>query len=110
MVLRDFTTMTAVDQELIHHDPNLPDKFVVRAQNQHPATAASTSLSASAYGAPSISSPTGGGASGGALPEDKVTYFYYQVLADSFAKELPGVRRAEEQLAALAGEPMSGKL
>ena len=36
--------------------------------------------------------------------DDKVTYFYLQVLADSFAKELPGVRRAEEQLAALAGE------
>lgn len=36
--------------------------------------------------------------------EDKVTHFYYQVLADGFAKELPGVRRAEEQLAALAGD------
>lgn len=36
--------------------------------------------------------------------DDKVTHFYLQVLADSFAKELPGVRRAEEQLAALAGE------
>lgn len=119
LVLRDSTTMTAVDQELIHHDPNLPDKFVVRAQSQqHPSAAAAaavgtTSLSASVYGAPPIASnPTaagGGGSVAGGLLEDKVAHFYYQVLADSFAKELPGVRRAEEQLAALAGERMHGR-
>lgn len=94
--------MAAVDQELIHHHLDLPDKFVVRA-NQHYSTAHSN-LSASGYGATSMSSPTGGGGSGGGLMDDKVTHYYYQVLADSFAKEIPGVRRAEEQLAALAGE------
>lgn len=49
-------------------------------------------------------SPGGGGGGGGGLAEERVAHFYYQVLADSFGKELPGVRRAEEQLAALAGE------
>lgn len=100
--LRDYTTMAAVDQELIHHHPDLPDKFVVRANQHHPV--AHSSPAASGYGATSLSSPTSGGGSGGRLMDDKVTHFYYQILADSFAKELPGVRRAEEELAALAGE------
>ncbi|CAM9469496.1 unnamed protein product, partial [Scytosiphon promiscuus] len=59
LVLRNALTIAAVDHELIHHDPDLPDKF-------------------------------------------KVAFFYSHVLADSFAKDLPGVRRAEEELAALA--------
>eukprot|EP00903_Cladosiphon_okamuranus_P012671 g11851.t1 len=100
LFLRDYTTISAVDQELIHHHPDLPDKFVVRANQHHPA--AHSSPIASGYGATSLSSPTGGAGSGGGLMDDKVTHYYYQILADSFAKELPGVRRAEEQLAALA--------
>lgn len=51
---------------------------------------------------------SGGGGGGGGLSEEKVTHFYYQVLADSFAKDLPGIRRAEEQLAALAGKWLMG--
>lgn len=96
----------AVDNELIHHKPDLPDKFVTRAQQhqihhqqqqQHPSTPGYEP------GAPASS-----GGSGGMGPaEEKVAYFYYHVLADSFARDLPGVRRAEEQLAALAGERSS---
>lgn len=96
LVLRGALQVSAVDQELINNHTDLPDKFVVRAQ-QHPTQGAAAGSGSSGVG--------GSGGSGGSLTVGKlVPHFYLQVLAESFAKDLPSVRRGEQQLAALAGE------
>lgn len=96
-------TVTAVDLECL----KTLDKFVVRAQ-QHQQPQAATAHGPLGLGhlagAPSSSLPGSNGGVDAGPTEQRSKHFYYQVLADSFAKDLPGVRRAEEQLAALAGE------
>lgn len=91
--------MTAIDRELIAQHPELPeDKFVVRHGTQ---TQTQTQTGGSSAGA------AGGGGSGAPTEAgSRVAHFYLQVLAESFAKDLPGARRGEEQLSALAGEPV----
>lgn len=86
VVLRGALQMTAIDQELIAQNPELPeDKFVTR------------------YGAQTASGGATGGSGCGLIETNRVAHFYLQVLAESFAKDLPSARRGEEQLSALAG-------
>lgn len=91
LVLLGALQATAVDQELINNQVNFPDKFVARAHIQ------SISQGQGSGGG------TGGSGGGGSQSGGKVAKFYLQVLADSFAKDLPSARRGEEQLGALAG-------
>lgn len=91
--------MIAVDQELIYHDDDFPDAFVARMQ-QHTGHGLLVSRNVFTGGDEAGTGGGGGGVSAGGRPH----HFYLQVLVDSFAKNLPGVRRGEEQLAALAGE------
>lgn len=102
LVLREAINATAVDQELIHHGEDFPDAFVARAQQHtgHGLLVSRNVFAGEAAGTGGGGGGTGGGVSAGGRPH----HFYLQVLADSFAKSLPGVRRGEEQLAALAGE------
>lgn len=104
LVLRGAINATAVDQELIHHDADFPDAFVARAQQQtgHGLLVSRNIFTGEAAGAGTGGGDGGGG--GGVSAGGRPHHFYLQVLVDSFAKSLPGVRRSEEQLAALAGE------
>lgn len=103
LVLREAISATAVDQELIHHDADFPDAFVARAQQQtgHGLLVSRNLFAGEAAG---TGGGGGGGGGGGVSAGGRPHHFYLQVLVDSFAKSLPGVRRGEEQLAALAGE------
>lgn len=95
-MLRGRLHVSAVDQELINNHADFPDKFVARGHAQ------------SAVQGHGVS---GGGAAAAAAPANtaagqstaNVAQFYLQVIADSFAKNLPSARRGVEQLGALAG-------
>lgn len=105
LVLRDATNVTAIDQELIHHDVDFPDTFVSRMMQQQQHTGGQVLLSSKNAGeAVANAGSGGGGGGGGESAGGKPHHFYLQMLAESFAKNLPGVRRGEEQLAALAGK------
>lgn len=91
--------MTAVDQELINSHANFPDTFVSGAHANigvqgHGAGGGGTAAAAAAAAA----DPAGAGPS-----TSRVAQFYLQVLAESFARDLPSARRGVEQLGAVAG-------
>lgn len=90
--------MTAVDHELINSYANFPDTFVSEAHanagaQEHGAGGGATAAAAAAAADLASVGPS----------KSRVAQFYLQVLAESFAKDLPSARRGVEQLGALAG-------
>lgn len=102
-VLRGHLQTSAVDQELISNQVGSPDLFVTKANAYLVAHGHGPGAPPSGPGVAGSSSVSGGGQ----YPGSRVPQFYLQVLADSFAQDLPSARRGQEQLGALAGGFMS---